>query len=102
MCELSSESYIATKFGTGTPGDNIGIVPWSQECHDTHDVCESCAIFHPYLVSFPFYTIPIRLLENNTGLNCPKELNTHTPKHKQVQCLKTLTNRVNHQQVPTE
>ena len=36
-----------------------------RECHDTHNVkivCESCTISHPYLVSFPFYTIPICLL----------------------------------------
>ena len=43
----------------------IGIVLWTQGMSQHHDVkiiCESCAITHPYLVSFPFYTIPIFLL----------------------------------------
>ena len=42
-------------------GNNIGL----RECHDTHNVkiiCEACATSHPYLVSFPFDTIPICLL----------------------------------------
>ena len=42
-----------------------GLCHGLRECHDTHDVkivCEACATSHPYLVSFPFYTIPIYLL----------------------------------------
>ena len=36
MYESSSESYIATVFETGTPGNNIGIVSWTQG--ETHNV----------------------------------------------------------------
>ena len=65
MCEPSSESYMATAFETGTPGNNIGIVLWTQGMsrHSRcENLCESYAISHPYLVSFTFYTIPICLL----------------------------------------
>ena len=52
MCEPFSQSYRASMFETGTPRDN------NRDCV----VYEACVTSHPFLVSFPFYTIPICLL----------------------------------------
>ena len=48
-------SYIVA----GTSGDNIGMCHWLREYQHTTNVNIHHVLCDPYLVSFPFYTIPI-------------------------------------------
>ena len=45
----------------GTSGDNIGMCHWLREYQHTTNVNIHHVLCDPYLVSFPFYTIPICL-----------------------------------------
>ena len=52
----------------GTSGDNMGMCHWLREYQHTTNVNIHHVLCDPYLVSFPFYTIPICLFLKIHGI----------------------------------